>query len=214
MTANITEPREDDVSRSAEYTYILGLIKPTTPKIIVDVGALGKKNSNSWNLIKDGWQGVLVEPRPDGARACQAQFEGDFVVVQKAIADYEGRDMLRRFEWNGWATLDKNPRSAQNRLIQSQTPLKEPPKEKSPIEVEVTTLPKLLEECGIPHQFGVLSVDTEGFDEKVLVPMLASPWRPYIILVEDCDKKLLSDAGYILRHEQVDQKVWVQETTS
>jgi FkbM family methyltransferase len=188
----VDQRSEGDVSRRGEYTFLKRHINDDTPKIIVDVGALGKTSSNSWNLIgDDGWRGILVEPRPGAAEAIRNEFSGDFVLEQLAISDHEGEATLYRFPTLGWSSLDPN------RAIKSG---KSRTWRKAPIVVGVTTLPKLLEKHNVPHRFGVLSVDVEGLESKVIVPMLATPWRPDFILMEDThgtfDHGRLAGVGY------------------
>jgi len=194
-----------DVSRRGEYSYVRRQLLPDTPRWVVDVGALAKKQSNSWNFIKDGWKGILVEPQPGPAQLCRERFQGNFTVVEKAIADYEGKATLYRYKTAGWASLDQSLALKHAKRLRMQHP-----QPITPIEVEVTTLPKLLEEHAVPHRFGVLSIDAEGCDQAALEPMLKSPWRPDFILIETCDPQVIADAGYDHLLLQADQQIWVR----
>jgi FkbM family methyltransferase len=196
---NIVKKLPNDVSRCGEYTYLLRYITADTPKVIVDLGAYGKPNSNSWNLIcEHGWRGVLVEPRKQAAADCRTQFKGDFEVAETAVSDYEGTGTLHMFPWHGWSSL--NPNHA--------TDLGKPANWKcSPIpNIPVTTLPNLLDLYSVPFRFGVLSIDCESLDEKIITAMFSSQWRPEIIIIESCSRKVLEEAGYeILYYEERQQ---------
>jgi FkbM family methyltransferase len=205
----ICKPLERDVSRWGEYTFLqeyLPRLKPGVHLTAVDVGAFGKKASNTWNLIcEDGWGGLLVEPNPPYARRCQQEFRGNFRVVETAVADYVGRSTLHRYSISGWESL--NPDRV-TRLRQQST--KRAPRLRSSVTVPVTTLPKVLAAYHVPAHFGVLSVDTESLDSKVLAPLFASAWRPAFILVEeDCDFQMFRDADYLLLYAQTDEKIWL-----
>lgn len=205
----ICKPLARDVSRWGEYTFIceyLPQLSSAVSLVAVDVGAFGKKASNTWNLIcEDGWPGVLIEPNPPSASRCRSEFSGDFRVVETAVADYVGRSTLHRYSFSGWESLDKERvtrlrNRGANRL----------PRYHNSVAVAVTTLPAILATYRVPTRFGVLSVDTESLDSKVLAPLFASAWRPAIILVEeDCDFQMFRDADYLLLHAQHDEKIWL-----
>src|SRR5206468_9835159 len=51
--------------------------------------------------------------------------------------------------------------------------------------VEVRRLDSILVEHRFPHQLGVLSIDTEGWDCEVLLGLDLQTWRPRLIVTED-----------------------------
>lgn len=203
----LTDRLPGDVSRLAEYSFLKKHLDDSTPKFVVDVGAYGKKNSNSWNLIKDGWKGLLIEPRPEGAKACREQFEGDFAVEQLAISNFNGISRLRMYKVAGWASLlpthKRTPRIAHRGKKE----------ERPSIEVGVTMLPVLLEKHAIPERFGVLSVDVEGVDQTVIEPMFETKWRPDFIIIEDCAPEPLRAEGYRRLAAMNAQAIWARSTT-
>lgn len=172
--------------------------------MVVDVGALGKTNSNSWNLIHDdGWRGLLVEPRPAAAEKIRREFTGDYALEQVAVSDFDGTATLHMFPIKGWASLDENRAVRSGKKDRWRRPA---------ITVDVTTLPALLVKHDVPHRFGVLSVDVEGLELKVISPMLSTLWRPDFILVEDThgdfDTELLQGNGYQLLLAKGHDKIW------
>ena len=210
----ICKPMGRDVSRWGEYTFLqayLPLLCHDVCQVVVDVGAFGKKASNTWNLIcENGWPGVLIEPNPPAAQRCQREFHGNFCVLETAVADYVGHSALHRYSFNGWESL-----SATRVQMGRRQGRRKLPRYHSSVVVPVTTLPTVLAASKIPLQFGVLSVDTEGFDQQVLAPLFASQWRPAIILVEeDCDFQMFRDADYVLLHAQRDEKIWLHRPST
>ena len=153
-------------------------VHPPSARIIVDVGVFGRKNSNSWNLIKGGWRGILVEPRPASVARISQEFVGDFAVVQMAISDhFSAAEDLYISASPGCSSLNDDWRPE---LHTGKT-----------IKVVVDTLPSLLFNHKVPERFGVLDVDTEGHDPRVIIPMLRdTKWRPDLLVVEYIDNDL------------------------
>lgn len=192
----ICEKCATDVSRCGEYTFCRAHLTLATPPYVVDVGAYGKRNSNSWNLIHDhNWNGLLIEPQPDLAQQCREQFHGNVVVEQVAVSDHAGEALFYRYKTKGWGSLnaDHAPRKVRRR---------------KPIRVDVVTLPSLLEKYNIPHYFGLLSIDAEGMDQTILKTVFDSPWRPELIVIETCETSWPTNYGYELLHCQSDQQIW------
>lgn len=197
---------DGDVSRRGEYSWLQAWFAehPPSARVVVDVGALHRKNSNSWNLIADdGWRGVLVEPHPHAAQRVREQFQGDFVVVEQAVSNYRGQAPFYISKVAGNHSLLKDWRPDR---IQRQ------------IHVNVTTLPELLHKQSVPLNFGALSVDTEGNDYKVIMPLLNdSQWRPDAVIHEigrDASiwAPLMEEAGYSLFHQFEDNMLWTRES--
>jgi len=82
------------------------------------------------------------------------------------------------------------------------------------VEVRVRRLSAVLEEMGLPKRYGVLSIDTEGFDLEVLEGADLGRWRPDVIFTENFEPKeagkreLLQRNGYELRDEVDNNTVW------
>ena len=148
-----------------------------------------------------------MEASPPHADLCQREFKGDFVVVRKAISTEVGVATLYPCTVSGWASLDP--------LWINHKPSKKA-KHKVPVRVPTTTLLLLLAELNIPHRFGVLSVDIEGCDDRAVLPLLESPWRPDFLLYEDAlhkiDPNLVMAAGYRKLPYQGEDSVWQLET--
>ena len=83
--------------------------------------------------------------------------------------------------------------------------------------VPVEPLATVLEKQGLPRQFGIISIDTEGLDYEVLKGLDLSVWRPRLVVTEDYKPKLEEKAEYLrskgYRHaaQCIDNAIWVTE---
>jgi FkbM family methyltransferase len=143
-------------------------------QIVVDVGARGRERSNSWDLMKHfGWRGLLVEANPSLLPNIHADFSGlDYTLVGAAVSDFNGSAEFTIGSNDDVSSL--NPRVAAS---WGQT--------RGAVQVKVRRLPEILAEHSIPLEFGLLSLDIEGEDVKVLADTIAgSKYRPDYVIVE------------------------------
>jgi len=188
----VFNPRTD-FSQHGEQRVIFSYFNEVEPlhKILVDVGAFGRDMSNTYTLLKDhGWRGLLVEANPDRAEVVKREFDGLQVdILNVAVGECEkllplylhselGHDSLLQ----DWYPQDLTDAS---------------------VVVRVLPLHKILSSHEIPYNFDLLSVDTEGYDEKILTTMfVSSPYRPRMIVTECTSYQdpvnLFSDYGYRL----------------
>jgi FkbM family methyltransferase len=148
--------------------------RSVTQKIVVDVGARGRERSNSWDLIKHfGWRGLLVEANPSLLPIIRKDFSGlDYTLVGAAVSDFNGSA-----EFTIGSNDDVSSLDAAVAASWGQT--------RGTVQVDVRRLPEVLAEHGIPLEFGLLSLDIEGEDIKVLADTIAgSAYRPDYVIVE------------------------------
>lgn len=141
---------------------------------VVDVGARGKARSNSWDLLKTfGWRGLLVEANSALIPIIETEFAGlQMELLNCAISDYEGEATFYLGVNDDVSSLDRNASEGWGPLT-------------GEIRVPVHRLAPLLQERGIPEQFGLLSIDIKGEDIKVLNDLIAtSAYRPRWVLIE------------------------------
>lgn len=204
MVQLICKKLPNDVSRCGEYSFLKQHLRQSPP-YVVDVGAYGKRGSNSWNLIKDdGWYGVLIEPQPERAAACLKEFEGVFKVVEAAVDTVAGTSTLYRFKSSGHASLLPTGYALNARAYRERVKTRRKP-------ITVTTMPlgQLLEQLGVPERIGLLTVDTEGTDQRVIQSLFEdSPYRPDFLIAESADSNYLEAAEYTCLHKQPDQQIW------
>src|ERR1044072_4552668 len=85
-----------DHSQFGEYPLFLRLARPKRYGMIVDVGALGKEGSNSYDLLSQlEWRGILVEANPNSWEKIEREFAGlKASLVRCAVSDVEDKVVL------------------------------------------------------------------------------------------------------------------------
>jgi FkbM family methyltransferase len=148
--------------------------RSVTSQIVVDVGARGRDRSNSWDLMRYfGWRGLMVEANASLLPNIHAEFSGlDYTLVDTAVSDFNGSAEFTIGSNDDVSSL--NPSVA---ALWGQT--------RGTVQVNVRRLPEILDEYGVPLEFGLLSLDIEGEDVKVLVDLIdGSEYRPDYIIIE------------------------------
>jgi FkbM family methyltransferase len=157
-------------------------------QIVVDIGARGRDRSNSYNLMKDfGWKGVLVEANPFLVDSIRAEFDGlDYALVNCAVGDTPGTLPFHIGVNDDVSSLLAEHASAWGDIQRT-------------VDVEVRRLADVLRDHEVPTSFGVLSLDIEGLDVRVLNDLIVnSDYRPTVVIIEasyDFTTKTLADAG-------------------
>lgn len=144
-----------------------------SPKKVIDIGAGdGMKNSVSKYLIDRGWSAILVEP---GENFKNIPDRENVIKLEVAISIYDG--------WTTFLINDICPDHSRipNDIYYSKK-FNDTPTRK--VMVKCITLRSLFEAYPDFKDVGVLSIDTEGFDESILEMLMRTSVRPDIILVE------------------------------
>lgn len=161
---------------------------PPNNRIAVDVGAFGKAMSNTFALFELGWSGLLIEANPDRCKVIRDEFHGFSVkVLNVAAGDAAGKMPLHLHSELGHDSLDPAwyPQDLTGKTI----------------DVRVKPLHKILEAEKIPHDFDLLSIDTEGYDSRIIAKLFAaSKYRPALIATESTSYEnapaLFAEYGY------------------
>jgi len=167
-----------DYSQYGQALVLQQLLTSDTPKILVDIGANdGICGSNSRTLLEQGWRGLLVEPLPQVFARLQTNSTGlpDVRLVHAACSDRDGTASIRLGRDGAlgqMSSLSMDPAIASNLADEC-------------AEVRTVTLEHLLWNYDIPEDFGVLLIDTEGWDLTVLRGLEQARSRPRIIVTED-----------------------------
>ena len=159
-------------------------------------------------ILRHGLHGLLVEPLPDLFALLQRNYaaQSDLQFEQCAVGEHDGQVPLYRVrpdpslpDWlQGVASLDRN------HLTSTKFEFDEFEKYVEEVSVPMLTLTSLLRKRGIA-EIGLLQIDTEGFDCRIVEAALRSGLRPAIINYEHnhvhareqaACKRLLSDSGY------------------
>lgn len=166
----------NDVSQYGEIWELLKLMTRDggTQPVVVDVGARGRERSNSYDLLRHfGWSGFLVEANSALIDQINSEFADlDMTCVCCAVSDYDGIATLTL-----GVNADVSSLTEGNALDWGPSP--------GTVTVTVRRLPDLLDEAGIGHDIGLLSLDIEGEDIKVLNDLIGnSQYRPRYIIIE------------------------------
>ena len=171
-------PKLVDYSQEGQALILQQLITPDVPRIVVDIGAHdGLISSNSRGLLLQGWHGLLVEPVPAVFQKlvenCSEFRNVECVSVACSDSDGSAEIFLGRDRADGQlASISREPEVVANLGDRS-------------FQVATQSLPTLLSTHDIPHDFGVLLIDTEGLDLTVLRGLKGARWRPRIIVTEE-----------------------------
>lgn len=198
-----------DRSRSGEYSEIIDPhldVVGWRHRIVVDIGAYGIEDSNSFNLISERkFRGLLVEPDPCNIARIEdemAKYADQISLAKVAVSTVPGVVPLYLYE---------NPKDSSlvppdgTRLNTGSTP------------VTSMTIQSLLENHKIPFDFDVLSVDTNGLDGAIVLELLSSPFRPGLVIYNEASvnppaqrtiKDCLSAAGYTHRGQREENTAW------
>ena len=143
-------------------------------RTVVDLGARGRARSNSYDLMNVfGWRGVLVEANPRLIPTIQAEFTGlDVSLVECAVSDHEGTAQFHIGVNDDVSSLSRESAGAWGDV-------------QGEIEVHVRRLEPILIEQKVPLDFGLLSIDLEGEDVKVLNDLIGGGrYAPQWVLIE------------------------------
>ena len=163
-----------DFSEHGEKLILTKIFKDRAPRgrFLVDVGAFGRENSNTYHLLLEGWKGLMIEPSPDRFRICMKDFAGLLVeILPVAVGPDPGRALFYLHTVAGHDSLlgDWYPSTIGV----------------GPVWVDVQRLEKILEERKVAFDFDLLSIDAEGADEMILKGFFKeSLYRPRVVITE------------------------------
>lgn len=124
-------------------------------KFLVDVGAFGKSISNTYGLLKYGWEGLLIEPSNSRYRILMEDVHGlKAVVVNCAAGESCGRLPLYIHTVAGHDSFLKDWGHSD---LTGLAPL-----------VHMYPLSEILRDWSVPEKFDLLSIDTEGMDMMIM----------------------------------------------
>lgn len=170
-----------DYSQQGNQGIIFRFFQDHLPvnRTFVDVGAYGLEMSNTFGLLQLGWRGLLIDAMPERCKQMELDLAPyNATIINTAIADRRGSAALYLHSAPGHESLfpDWLPETATGSSI--------------PIKTEL--LAPLLRRHKIPLDFDFLSIDTEGFDFRILNQfLLQSKYRPRLIC---CENSSFSDS--------------------
>jgi FkbM family methyltransferase len=142
------------------------------PGYFIEVGAADPEQwSQTLHLERIGWTGVLIEPRPEMAEMLRQRRSAKvYAVACSSPANLGGSMTLNLAGFHSSLDAKKMAFDA---------------KREGSIQVEVTTLDRILTEVRAPTGFDFLSIDVEGHELAVLEGFNILHWGPRLILIED-----------------------------
>lgn len=183
--------------------------RPGIQPFVVDVGANdGFFASNSYPFIARGWGALLVEPHPDAFHEARRRHRGrrGVTLVQGACSTVAGQLPLligQNDQGGSHSHLGDDPKSGHEEGAEARTV----------VLVAVHRLESLLEAHGVPCEFGLLSIDTEGHDLQVIQGANLARFRPQVIITETNDdesikSEYLRSHGYELHARLECDTIW------
>lgn len=168
-----------------EDKFIWDIVKrmANVPRVIVDIGASnGVNNSNSRWFIHMGWTAFLYEPDAHNFRLLQEntnnhELGGRVHMRQVAVSNVSG--MVHWSSSGGQSQITGSVPGQMQEMVQA---------------IDWSGVLKDTAASGM--QIGILDIDTEGQEEKILRDMMRSPERPNFIIVEHQGEE----------HRKVDQR--------
>jgi FkbM family methyltransferase len=138
----------------------------------VEVGANDPvSGSQTWELERRGWPGVLVEPQPSLAAALTQQRTAKVFAAACTSRENSGTTMPLYLA-GGSSSFDKALNTTEIRPH-------------GVIDVPTRTLDDILIEAGAPAEIDFVSIDVEGHEVEVLDGFDLAKWRPKLLMVED-----------------------------
>lgn len=134
------------------------------------------KNSNTYKFYKMGWRGINIDAMPGSMRSFNQTRSGD-INLEVPVSDKE--ESLPFFIFNEPALNTFSRELANSRDNERQYRIKDV------VTVQTQTLAKILDQHLLPGQtISFLSVDAEGYDQKILLSNNWTKYRPEVILLE------------------------------
>jgi len=138
----------------------------------VDVGAAdAERNSQTYDLERAGWSGVLIEPRPDCA--------DDLRRVRRAPVFQVACSSPQRAGTRMTLNLAGGHSSLNDAFVVAGL------KSQGAITVAVRTLDEVLTEANMTAPIDFVSIDVEGHEADVLAGFDLRRWRPRLLVIED-----------------------------
>lgn len=160
------------------------------PGFFVDVGANDpQRGSQSYELERAGWTGILIEPQPDLA-ARLSEVRSARVFAAACSSPQNAGKTMPLYLAGMLSSLHSELVTPGMRVLGT-------------VEVPVRTLDDMLTEAAAPSPIDFLSIDIEGHEVEAFAGFDFARWCPRLILMEDhvttlAKHRLLLGAGYRL----------------
>ena len=159
----------------------LGL--PARDGVFVEVGAFdGESYSNTSFLADQGWRGVYVEPIPRYFRRMKLRHAFNNVKGENVgIGDVSGNSEIKVM--GPLSTMNEATAEHYEALSWARALTRNA----TTVKIRMEPLAVVLARNAVPHDLDLMVVDVEGGEEMIIESLLASEWRPRVLIIELCD---------------------------
>lgn len=201
-----------DTTFRGQYRIMKRLVGKDAVQAIVDVGANdGFYDSKSYPFVAHGWRALLIEPQPIAFERLSQRYAGSARAVCLNLACGERPAKLPLWVGEDGDTTQATFAPEAHAHFANGCPRKA-------TEVEVERLDTILARQGFPKDFGILTLDTEGWDHEVLNGLDLTVWQPRCIVTEDGEREkpgakaaYLRQGGYRLIQHIPPDGFWLRE---
>lgn len=151
--------------------------------LFVEIGAYdGESMSNTSFLADQGWRGIYVEPIPRYFRRMRLRHMFNDVKGENvAVAGSSGAEEI--VDMRALSSMNKATSSHYDTLSWAASVKKDA----EVLTIQTEPLDAIFSRNDVPHDFDLLVVDVEGNEEVIIKSLLASRWRPRVLIIELCD---------------------------
>lgn len=150
----------------------------------VEVGAYdGETFSNTSFLADQGWRGIYVEPVAERCRVARARHAFNNVTVEQVAASNADGTMEIKV-MGAISTLDPSTADAYDAMPWSRKTASRGVSQT----IRLERLETILARNRVPKNFELMIIDIEGYELPVVEALVASPWRPRVIVIELIDQ--------------------------
>ena len=149
----------------------------------VEIGGYdGHSYSNTSFLSDQGWRGIYVEPIPDFCKLIRFRHALNNVVVEP-VAVNESNHTTNIYLMGTLTTTNQDTKDAYADIPWSERQAETA----KTVQVECDSIANILARNNVPENLELMVVDVEGGEEPIISALLASAWRPKVLVVELCD---------------------------
>lgn len=151
---------------------------PKIPRFAVEFGALdGQINSNIRVFLEDGWRGLWIEPSKENYARLEKNIEGlDVEIMNIAVADFDGEQTFYFHKGCPGHSSLVNPSDIS-------------------YPVPCRRLVTILKDC---PAVGLMTIDAEDMDTRILADMIATNVRPHLVMSEGRNKQTMADQQRVM----------------
>lgn len=184
-------------------------------RYFVEVGAFdGIHWSNTYPLIQQGWSGLMFEPYPEFFEMCRDRYRDNPMIQVEQCALAEKCGQVKLFPGGSMTTIEEGLIEVWNR--DATLRLQGLSVDKF-VMCEAHTLDCRLEAHKWSRDFELISIDAEGADDRVLMGLDLTVYRPQMIIVELAldaqEPRIIEHVKWIQAHLDAEGYEFIQRDT-